>query len=277
MPGWGTGSWGISPWGTGSAPTGPFFVVKVWAINSNTIRVTYSAAPQTDHDLLANDALNASNYVVTLVSGPDLTWTPRISRVYTVDTDPLSVDLRTDRSMPGIIRVRQTLYRLTVSNVTSAAGDPLIGANWQNFYSLNQIVNETQVRLENNSKRDVANPSVPNSPMGGTFTIDSTGDLKTDSGITMLKKLLTRRLVTRPGGFFHLPEYGIGLNPKELARPYRILEIKNEMKRQFLNEPEVLSVDVSVRMLPGTVLFDAKIKTKTNGDVDLKFPFNTQS
>lgn len=271
MPGFGPGSWGPSPWGIG-APAAAFAVDHALAIDGNTVRITYTDNPQTVHDRLTTDGLNPRNYAITILAGPNAAWSPRVAHVYPVDGDPLSLDLRLDQTMPGKMMSQQTQFRVTVTNVMSAAGAMLVGAPYAAFWSLNQMVMETTVRLDRAAGRDLSRPWTPNSPAGGTFRIGSSGDYRFDSGLTLVKKLIYRRILTVKGGFFHLPNYGMGLKPKAVAYPYQLTSARAEMRRQILEESEVQDCTVKVtQTAQGIVIFFVKVRTKQGLEDDLKF------
>ncbi len=270
MPGFGTSAWGTSPWGTGIAAAA-FALDHVRVIDANTVRATFTDVPQQLHDRIVSDALNPFNYALAVVTGPNGTWAPTVAKVYQVDADPLSVDLRLDRTLPGTMRSQQTSLRVTVVNVLSAAGAPMIGAAYKDFYALNQVVNETTRRLERSVGRDLSNPFTPNSPAGGTFRIGASGDYKFDTGLALVKKLIYRRLLTPKGAFFHMPEYGMGLKPKSVAYPYMLTSARAEMKRQILQEPEVQDCSVKVTQnAHQMVIFFVHVRTKQGVEDDLK-------
>ncbi|MFA6168819.1 MAG: hypothetical protein WC700_19500 [Gemmatimonadaceae bacterium] len=270
MPGFGTGAWGTSPWGLG-APPAAFALNFVRVIDANTVRATFTDVPQTLHDRITADALNPANYTISIVTGPFGAWAPVVAKVYQVDGDTLSVDLRLDRTLPGTMRGQQTNLRVTVANVISAAGVPMIGATYQNFYGLNRVVNETTRRLERSVGRDLSNPFTPNSPAGGTFRIGTSGDYKFATGMELVKKMVYRRLLTPKGAFFHLPDYGMGLKPKSVAYPYMLTSARAEMKRQILQEPEVQDCSVKVTQNASQiVVFFVHVRTKQGVEGDLR-------
>jgi len=72
------------------------------------------------------------------------------------------------------------------------------------------------------------------------------GDYEEDSGISLIKKLIIRRLLTPKGGFFHLPDYGLGFAVKEPINPTRLVELKTDIERQCKLEPEIGSVSAVI-------------------------------
>jgi hypothetical protein len=122
------------------------------------------------------------------------------------------------------------------------------------------------------AQRDLACPPVPSDTMlGGTFVIAG-GDYETVESVDLLKKLILRRLVTRPGEFAHLPDYGIGLADKEPIKSTARLE--KEIADQVGKEPEVDSamVKVVVDADNGIVSILIRVKMKTTGQqINLQF------
>lgn len=80
------------------------------------------------------------------------------------------------------------------------------------------------------------------------------GDYDFDENPDLLKKLILRRLITSPGSFFHLPNYGLGLQVK---RPFSIQDLpvlKAQIEEQVKLEPEVDTVTSSLTMTNTGVL-----------------------
>jgi len=116
--------------------------------------------------------------------------------------------------------------------------------------------------------RDLANcPAPSGSVVGGTLQIAAGGDYATDTGAALVKKLILRRLTTRPGEFFHLPDYGFGLKPKGLLKTSDRATLKKQIAQQILLEPEVESVDVAITTSPATgsvtITFRARLRLGT--------------
>lgn len=268
---WGITPWGLGPWGGGVA--GTFYVVSATPMNANTVRVLFSLPPKEMHDRIADDGLNPSNYDVTVTSGPSGAWAPRAVCVRPATLPavlPEAVDLTLDRTMPGIMTGVETVLRVTVTNVLSVGGDPLVGANYVPLRSLNGVVRETPDRLAETAGTDFSCPPTPNSPAGGTFRVDDDGDYMMDTGTNLTKKLVMRRITTSKGGFFHLPNYGLGMDEKGLAAAWKMNMWRNDARRQILAEPGVAEADVSVSYSNG--IFTANVKVRTQQGLTLGFP-----
>jgi hypothetical protein len=95
-------------------------------------------------------------------------------------------------------------------------------------------------------QRDLANPPAPSglNSVGGTLVMDASGDYKLVSGAALLKKLILRRLMTRPGEFAHLPNYGLGFAIKEPLRAVDLITLRGDVEAQVLLEPDVATANV---------------------------------
>ena len=65
---------------------------------------------------------------------------------------------------------------------------------------------------------------------------------------------LPRRLMTTPGGFFHLPNYGLGIRLKESLITTDLVKLRTEVQRQILLEPEFDSAQVAIALASNGVL-----------------------
>jgi hypothetical protein len=83
----------------------------------------------------------------------------------------------------------------------------------------------------------------------GGLAVASSGDLDAESGVSLLRKLVVRRLTTARGGFFHLPNYGIGLDLKAPLPLADLTALRVEVERQISQEPDL--TDVRSRLILG--------------------------
>lgn len=110
--------------------------------------------------------------------------------------------------------------------------------------------------------RDIANVPPPNGQAtlgSGTLSISSGGDYVADEGTVLLKKLITRRLVTRRGEFFHLPSYGAGIALKEPIPGGGVVALKATIEQQVRLEPDVQDVQATVSFQPSTGLLSISL------------------
>jgi hypothetical protein len=85
-----------------------------------------------------------------------------------------------------------------------------------------------------------------------SLRIGSNGDYQDMSGADLLRKLVLRRLMTPRGGFFHLPQYGLGIIEKRLWPDIAVL--KGQVEREVRREPEVVDDAASIQLTTGGVL-----------------------
>lgn len=97
--------------------------------------------------------------------------------------------------------------------------------------------------------KDLANVSI--TPIGslfggaysefisGTLVINSSGDYVSVSGEAMVRKLIMRRLLSRKGDFFHLPNYGAGMDIKSVFSTANLRMMAKDIEMQVLLEPEI--------------------------------------
>jgi hypothetical protein len=125
-----------------------------------------------------------------------------------------------------------------------------LGVTDEQTSSIDAVLTKRRVQV-----RDYTNAPTAVSPFeGGTLQIDASGDYKTETGVALVRKLILRRLTSTPGDFFHLPDYGIGLNVKGRIPTSDLVKLKAEIERQVLLEPEVAQCEASLLLLPENVL-----------------------
>jgi len=111
--------------------------------------------------------------------------------------------------------------------------------------------------LETADAVDIANPQVSRDALGGslgTFRVDETGDLDTETKRAYLRKRILRRCMTGPGGFAFLAGYGLALGAKRLLRPGDLRRLQHDVEAQVAIEPDVVSVRAAVSQpYPGVV------------------------
>jgi hypothetical protein len=267
---WGTSAWGTSPWG-GIATTGPDFGV-VYAAGDRFVHVEFDAPPQAVSPNAPGDALNPATWsIVGTTTGRVFTVlaVKRISatvfEIFTLEEfDPHFADIE-----------------LSSSTLRNAAGIPIGAAIAASFRGVRLEATSTYEKrtvVKGNAPRDFANPPTPNSPVGGTFEIDSGGDYELSIGAPLLRKLVLRRLVSAPGDFFHLPEYGVGLREKDPLPVNDIRALKRAIENQISMEPEVESVQANVSIGGNVVNIQLLVKTRPAGEtieVGLSIPPNS--
>jgi hypothetical protein len=268
MSGWGLSPWGLGPWGLGSAT---LLVANAYAAGDRFVRVQLSAQP-----------LEASSTTVGSVYNPK-TWTvtiPSTGRVLTV----LSVTKYADKTYDIL-----TLEMFDNHFVTMAVGsDTLkdasgVPAGLLTFGFKGAVLEATSTPQRKTTTRgfalrDLANPPTPNSPVGGTLEITSSGDYKTVEGPQFLRKLIIRRLTSKPGDFFHLPQYGIGLREKEPLPNNDLVKLKKAIEMQVELEPDVAAVKsrLNYDYAAAALIIQLQVQMKQTGQsIDIALPVPT--
>lgn len=123
---------------------------------------------------------------------------------------------------------------------------------------------------------DIANPhlirdaGIVDPPPLGTYQINDRGDLALENRLQGVRKRIMRRIATMPGGFFHLPGYGLAQRLKGLTRPALVKALAAEAQSQVEREPEVTRAAVRVvqlRTAPNVLVVSVKARTILGLDV----------
>lgn len=101
----------------------------------------------------------------------------------------------------------------------------------------------------------------------GTLVIESGGDYASMTGAELIKKLILRRLTTKPGDFFHLPNYGIGLREKEPLPVADLRKLAKAIELQVAQEPEVAAVKATLAYSASAAVLNVRVQAqlKTSG------------
>lgn len=246
---------GSGPYGTGTGAG--FALVSVEPITPNQLRVSLSGVGSVGSRFEPGSILDPESWEVEALD-PDAVGR-LVQTVELVSDSPNPVvDVFLDgvlgRVDRGVTVVDVRGYRLTL-----ASGAFLLpGCDEVDFESILPQFSETTrgVLDARDALIDIANPQVDSSlrQLGGlalgTFIIGSDGDLANDRGILGLKKRIIRRLTTMPGGFFHLPGYGLQPDIKRNITPDLAARLASRARAQILQEPDVASATVTVTRLP---------------------------
>lgn len=113
----------------------------------------------------------------------------------------------------------------------------------------------------------------------GSIAPDDTGDYAFDEGEVNFKKRVLRRLVTSPGKFAHLPNYGVGIpdHGKRLAISSVLTALAAAAETQIALEPETGRVRVRAIVdqdTPGLVRFQVLVRPKIGPPVRFDVPFD---
>jgi hypothetical protein len=231
---WGTGSYGTGPYGGsgGSAIS----VSGARALTTHSVIVTLSSAPQDEDPFKSGDVLNPQTWTVQNLTSLDFST---VIAVRAHDA-PLEYEVQTLEPLDNHL----VQHRVESLTLRSAAGVLVTAPHSADFAGLVKEIDPVAATDQRRfPTRDLANPPTPaesgEGGIGGTLRIDSDGDYATVSGVELVKKLVLRRLFTKPGGFFHLPNYGFGLAIKEPVRGGDVITLKSDLERAMKLEPDV--------------------------------------
>jgi hypothetical protein len=264
---------------------GPIHLVRALAIASHIVRVVFDDEPLHNSPAGKYDARNPSNYIFTVFSGqlmgpPTVGFTPTVQCVGvnkklifnpTLDvngnlvvnpalgvlTNQVGVDIHTDKPV-----VSGVVYTVRPINIKSRGGGSLgfpYTANFPGVIGVQQTQPPRQPRGFTDFSNDIAL---------GAWTIDSTGDLALEFGLASLRKRIYRRLITQPGAFAWLPNYGVGIKNKEIAAIATLNPFRQEILRQVRQEPEVSDAEVNLSLIPEGVL-EVRIKVRVLSGLNL--------
>ncbi len=158
-------------------------------------------------------------------------------------------------------------YVLTISNIESTEGGVFIPSNVF-FITYDKEKDALEPVQPTEQQYDLANPQLPSQAGAnqslGTLYVDDTGDYTNDSGRDSLKKRIIRRITTIPGGFFHLPNYGVTLREGTLLTSTELRRLQIETESQTRQEPEVINARTTVSQIqPGIVRLNVRVQDST--------------
>lgn len=262
--------WGVSPWGTGPFGMPADLVIEyAFAISTHEVVVVLNKPPKDVFYLLDGDVRNPNSW---RVSTPTPLQYLQVAECRPYNA-PLQWTVRTIQALPnstGIARVEGT-------SLLDANG-ALIGLpNYADFAGVTEKATSTPTELavtRGSASRDLANNPVPviggaEGNLSGTLIIKA-GDYALVDGAALLRKLITRRLTTVPGDFFHIPNYGVGLQVKQPIVGGNIVRFRAQVERELLLEPDVAQVAVSVVQSNNTLTIQVRaVLAKTGQQVSV--------
>ena len=237
-------------------------ILSALALATNEVKVVLSGEPRHSSVFSAGDALNPSTWAIQRL---DTTAFLHVLSVRPIN--PLTYGLTTLESFGSVL----VTHRVSSSTLLDAAGFSLKTPRQADFLGLldaSVSTEEKKTYKHRGGSRDLFNSPTPiddPSRFGGTLIINSVGDYQDMSGDALIKKLILRRLLSHPGDFFHLPEYGIGFRNKEPVFGGGLSRIKAEIERQVLQEPEVDVAQASLTLDANTLTVLVRAKLRASG------------
>ena len=255
--GWGLGFWGTGSWGFGSSSLVDLYIANAFAVTTRTVRVTLSTQPQQIFGTLVGDVLNPATWTVTRV---DDSTSLTVVAVEPINTSTYTYDVRILEEFGSAA----VTYRVASTTLLRSDGAPITPPNFYDFIGVAFTSTEvlTSKAPPPPTMVDVANPPFPSDnslAVGGTLIINSYGDYESVAGEELVKKLIIRRITTQLGGFFHLPDYGIGIGVKQLLPIGDLVKLQTEIERQVKLEPEVQNARVTLSLIPADNLLEIDI------------------
>lgn len=267
-PGYGLAEYGLDPY---ASATAGLAINNATAVSTRVVQVILEVEPAHASKDAPGDALN-----------PD-TWT-----VQRLDTGEFFTVLQVVASDPPYfyeIYVQENFgnqfvtHRVGSTTLVTADGELITDhGNHADFPGVVVTADfSTSIDAANRQliTRDLANPPAPvgSNSFGGTLQIAAGGDYITVQGPELTKKLIIRRLTTAPGGFFHLPGYGLGLRVKEPLIDNDLIKLKTKIEQQVMLEPDVEAVSAILSTMPGgTFIVQLKVQTKSTGVINIQLP-----
>ena len=219
---------------------------SVRAVSRNTVEVRFAEGAgrlPPDPDAVAR----AANWSLSSAHDPEL---------YAADVEVLSsytVRLIAWR------RFRAGVYTVDASAIPST--DPVIMVDDPGSLDFDGLLSaRPETVLPDEQRADYAMRADPDVvAMAGRFVVEA-GDYRLDYQAEAFRKRLLRRLVSRPGEWSWMPEYGAGVEIKGRREPLE--DVRARVERELRREPDIASVDVIVSRRAGMLVIDVVATSK---------------
>jgi len=259
--GWGRDPFGTSPYGSAVQGTGIGLVSAV-AISTHEVQVTLSGAAVHVNPDIAGDALNTLTWQIQRLDTQEF-----LHIILSTVVEPNIYILTTVEAF-GPYSVLHALSTNTLLDLNGVVIHPPRVVQFAGLIAATEASPLASVAQRSAATSDIANPQQPNGTdlIGGTLLVSSSGDYEEESGEDLVRKLILRRLISSPGDFFHLPDYGIGLRLKEPTPAGDVVKLKAAVEQQALKEPEVDSASATViQSANGTLSIQMSVILKQSG------------
>lgn len=269
--------YGINNYGTGAYGDGAYSTLapygSAFASGDRVVRVTFTVEPLHFLTTGTGDVLNPRTWTLT---------EPSTGKIYTVmavkEVSKLIYEILTLEPFPNHFST------LTLSTATLLTADrvpyPTLSFSFDGVFLNANVSDESKTVARGYYPKDIANTQVPlqadptigvqyGEMVGGTLTVTSAGDYESMSGEALVKKLILRRLVSKKGEFFHLPNYGIGLREKEPLPVVDLRALAVSIEQQVALEPEVAAVKANLAYSANAsaLVIQLKVQIRPTGSV----------
>lgn len=263
---YGTGPYGSGYWGGGSVLSFEEFG-KAYATGDRIVRIELVTEPLHSTTTGAGDALNPRTWQITdPTSGKS--WTSLAVR----EVSSKIFEILTLEVLPKHF-TSLSLGTITLKSVSGVPFPTLAFPFNGNFLAINNT-DESRTAARGYLPKDLANVQVAPATtgaaadmVGGTLQIESSGDYATMYGEALVRKLILRRLVSKKGDFFHLPDYGLGLREKEPLPTSDLRKLAAAIEQDVALEPEVEAVkaNLSYSAAASALIVQMKVRLKPTG------------
>ncbi|HUO37128.1 MAG TPA: hypothetical protein VMU34_04455 [Mycobacterium sp.] len=252
------------------APTGAgsgFVVQRALAIGGQLLRVVFSVEPRHSSTAGLDDARNAANYQVTIVTGTG-------HALHSVAVKPIIVtypayglfaagecgcDLQLDRNM-----VVGMSYQVTVSPAVKSFDGEAIGTPYSATF-----VGAARPPAARKLRRKIGLVDLASDPFTGGPIIDSSGDWASHEGLDGTQKRVWRIAFTGLGKFIWLPNFGLKYDIKKPATLSILTGLRTDMRQQMAQQPDIVASETSASMNQlGYLALTLKGRTKTGEAFD---------
>lgn len=249
---------GTSPYGTSSYGGGTVLsVLSCRATSTHTVLVELAAPPLAESAIGEGDALNPASWFVRLA---DLSFTHTVMAVRKVSVSEF--ELRTLEPLRNWLTVHEAgapLLRMASGLlITAPRSATFLGVVVEGDRAVNPL-----------HRYDFANNPTGGSTVGGALKVNSGGTYARDSGTSLVRKMVIRRLLTMPGSYFSIaPEdFGADLRIGGLFNPSSLPQLKASLERELLKEPDTTEAVVSLVYQQGVITITARVKSVLGAQV----------
>lgn len=243
-------SFGASPYGLGSYGGGTSFsVAECRATTTHSVLVELTAPVMAESPIGDGDALNPRTWEVLRGAVPLTVVASRL-------VGTTAVELRTAEAFGPWqqIHTARGLY------LRAASGLLIVSPRSATFRG---VLVEGDRELNPLQRFDFFNNAVGGSEVGGTLQVSAGGSYVRESGLSLLRKMVLRRLLTTPGSYFFIPpaDFGSDLQIKVQFSPSYLPQMKRAIEDELRKEPDVEDVAVALTHKEGVLIIQVRLKT----------------